>query len=65
MKPAEKRDLINLIVQSRTLPGKYRFLLFDDKREVELARKGKTRDVSTAIFNSGKFAIIAGRFADH
>jgi site-specific DNA-methyltransferase (adenine-specific)/adenine-specific DNA-methyltransferase len=46
---AEKRDLIKLIEQGRTLPEKYRFLLFDDKREVELVWNGKTRDVSTAI----------------
>lgn len=45
----EKRDLIKLIEQGRTLPEKYRFLLFDDKREVELVWNGKTRDVSTAI----------------
>jgi DNA modification methylase len=46
---AEKRDLIKLIEQGRTLPDKYRFVLFADKREVELVWNGKTREVSTAI----------------
>ena len=32
----EKRDLIKLIEQGKPLPEKYRFLLFADKREVEL-----------------------------
>jgi DNA modification methylase len=46
---AEKRDLIKLIEQGKPLPEKYRFLLFDDKREVELVWNGKTREVATAI----------------
>lgn len=47
--PAEKRDLIKLIEQGKPLPEKYRFLLFDDKREVELVWNGKTREVCTAV----------------
>ncbi len=46
---AERRDLIKLIEQGRPLPDKYRFILFADKREVELVWNGKTREVSTAI----------------
>ena len=46
---AEKRDLIKLINEDRPLPEKYRFVLFDDKREVELVWNGKTREVATAI----------------
>jgi hypothetical protein len=46
---AEKRDLIKLIEQGKPLPEQYRFLLFDDKREVELVWNGKTREVCTAI----------------
>lgn len=46
---AEKRDLINLIQAGKPLPEKYRFLLFEDKREVELVWNGKTRDVCTAV----------------
>jgi site-specific DNA-methyltransferase (adenine-specific)/adenine-specific DNA-methyltransferase len=46
---SEKRDLVKLIEQGRTLPEKYRFLLFEDKREVELVWNGKTRDVCSAV----------------
>src|SRR5437764_1424924 len=46
---AEKRDLIRLIEQNKPLPEKYRFLLFEDKREVELVWNSKTREVSTAV----------------
>jgi len=46
---AEKRDLIKLINEGKPLPEKYRFLLFADKREVELVWNGKTREVCTAI----------------
>jgi site-specific DNA-methyltransferase (adenine-specific)/adenine-specific DNA-methyltransferase len=45
----EKRDLINLIQANKPLPEKYRFLLFADKREVELVWNGKTRDICTAV----------------
>ncbi|WP_041795235.1 DNA methyltransferase [Pararhodospirillum photometricum] len=46
---AEQRDLITLIQQGRPLPEKYRFILFEDKREVELVWNGKTRDVCTTV----------------
>lgn len=46
---AEKRDLTKLITEGKPLPEKYRFLLFQDKREVELVWNGKTREVSTAV----------------
>ncbi len=46
---AEKRDLIRLIQQGKPLPEKYRFILFEDKREVELVWNGKTREVCTTI----------------
>ena len=46
---AEKRDLIKLINEDKPLPDKYRFILFKDKREVELVWNGKTREVSTAV----------------
>jgi site-specific DNA-methyltransferase (adenine-specific)/adenine-specific DNA-methyltransferase len=45
----EKRDLIKLINEGKPLPEKYRFVLFADKREVELVWNGKTREVCTAI----------------
>ncbi len=46
---AEKRDLIKLINEGKPLPEKYRFLLFADKREVELVWNGKSREVCTSI----------------
>ncbi|MBU6509648.1 MAG: site-specific DNA-methyltransferase [Gammaproteobacteria bacterium] len=46
---AEKRDLTQLIQQGKPLPEKYRFILFADKREVELVWNGKTRDVCTTV----------------
>jgi DNA modification methylase len=45
----EKRELIKRIEQGKPLPDKYRFLLFEDKREVELVWNGKTREVCTAV----------------
>lgn len=46
---AEQRDLVTLIQQGKPLPDKYRFILFEDKREVELVWNGKTRDVCTTV----------------
>ena len=45
----EKRDLIRLIESGQPLPDKYRFLLFADKREVELVWNGKTREVCNIV----------------
>jgi hypothetical protein len=46
---AEQRDLVTLIQQGKALPEKYRFVLFEDKREVELVWNGKNRDVCTTV----------------
>ncbi len=46
---AEQRDLLALIQEGRPLPEKYRFILFEDKREVELVWNGKNRDVCTTV----------------
>src|ERR1039458_9932820 len=46
---AEQRDLAMLIQQGKPLPGKYRFILFEHKSEVELVWSGKTRDVCTTV----------------
>lgn len=42
---AERRDLTELILARQPLPEKYRFVLFADKREVDLVWNGKTREV--------------------
>ena len=46
---AEQRDLVTLLQQGKALPEKYRFILFEDKREVELVWNGKTRDICTTV----------------
>ena len=46
---ADKRDLIQLIQAGKPLPEKYRFVLFEDKREVELVWNGKSAEVCTAV----------------
>ncbi|MDP2360713.1 MAG: site-specific DNA-methyltransferase [bacterium] len=46
---SEKRDIIQLIQKDRPLPDKYRFLLFEDKRQVELVWNGKSREVCTTV----------------
>ena len=46
---AEKRDLMALIQAGKPLPDKYRFLLFEDKREVELVWNGKSREVCNIV----------------
>jgi len=43
----EKREIIRYLEADRELPEKYRFLLFEDKREVELVWNGKTNEVCT------------------
>lgn len=45
----ERRDVIAYIEAGKPLPDKYRFLLFDDKREVELVWNGKTDDVTNTV----------------
>ena len=45
----EKRDAVKLIEAGKPLPGKYRFLLFDDDREVELLWNGKTAEVTNVV----------------
>ena len=45
----EKRDILKYIEAGKPLPEKYRFLLFEDKREVELVWNGKTQEVNKTI----------------
>lgn len=46
---SEKREVLKLIESDKPLPDKYRFLLFGDKREVELVWNGKTNEVSNIV----------------
>ncbi|MDO9231653.1 MAG: site-specific DNA-methyltransferase [bacterium] len=45
----EKRDIIKYLEKNKSLPEKYRFLLFDDAREVELLWNGKTNEVCNLV----------------
>jgi len=45
----EKRDIIKYLELGKPLPDKYRFLLFDADREVELLWNGKTDEVENMV----------------
>ena len=45
----EQQEIVRFLEADRPLPDKYRFLLFDDKREVELVWNGKTGEVSNVV----------------
>ena len=45
----EKQDIIRYLEADKPLPDKYRFLLFEDKREVELVWNGKTSEVCNIV----------------
>lgn len=45
----EKREILKLIEAGKPLPDKYRFLLLEDKREVELVWNGKTNEVTNIV----------------
>jgi hypothetical protein len=45
----EKQEIVRFIEAGKELPEKYRFLLFDDKREVELVWNGKTNEVCNSV----------------
>ncbi len=45
----ECQDIIRYIEADKPLPDKYRFLLFEDKREVELVWNGKTNEVCNIV----------------
>jgi hypothetical protein len=45
----EKQDIIRYLEANKPLPEKYRFLLFKDKREVELVWNGKTDEVCNIV----------------
>jgi len=45
----EIRDVIKFLEQGKPLPDKYRFLLFDDKKQVELVWSGKTNEICNSV----------------
>ena len=45
----EQQEIIRFLEADKSLPEKYRFLLFEDKREVELVWNGKTNEVCNIV----------------
>ena len=45
----EIRDITRFLEEGKDLPDKYRFLLFADKREIELVWNGKTNEVTNIV----------------
>ena len=45
----ERQEVARFLDANKPLPDKYRFLLFDDKREVELVWNGKTNEVCNIV----------------
>ena len=45
----EKRDIVNLLEQNKKLPDKYRFLLFDESKQVELNWNGKSDEITNVV----------------
>ena len=45
----EQQEIARFIAAGKPLPDKYRFLLFEDKREVELVWNGKTGEVCNSV----------------
>jgi len=46
---SEKQEVIRWLEADKPLPEKFRWLLFDDKREVELVWNGKTNEVCNTV----------------
>lgn len=45
----EQQEILRFIEAGKPLPDKYRFLLFEDKRVVELVWNGKTSEVCNTV----------------
>ncbi|HLG28821.1 MAG TPA: hypothetical protein VI387_01305 [Candidatus Brocadiales bacterium] len=45
----EKQEIIRYLEADKPLPDKYRFLLFEEKREVELVWNGKANEVCNIV----------------
>ena len=47
--PAELQEIGRFLEAGKPLPDKYRFLLFEDKREVELVWNGKNNEIANVV----------------
>lgn len=45
----EQQEILRFLEADKPLPDKYRFLLFEDKREVELVWNGKSSEVCNIV----------------
>jgi adenine specific DNA methylase Mod len=45
----DKREIIQLIQEKKTLPEKYRFLLFKDQDAIEILWNGKSNDITNTV----------------
>ena len=45
----EQQEILRFLEADKPLPNKYRFLLFEDKREVELVWNGKSSEVCNIV----------------
>ena len=45
----EKQDIVRYLEADKPLPDKYRFMLFEEKREVELVWNGKTNEICNIV----------------
>ena len=54
----EIRDVVKYLEEGKPLPDKYRFMLFDDKREVELVWNGKTNEITNTVLPFQTIEII-------
>ena len=45
----EKRNVVKLIEEGKVLPEKYRFLLFDESKQVELTWNGKSDEITNVV----------------
>ena len=45
----EQQEIVRYIETDKPLPDKYRFLLFEDKREVKLVWNGNTSEVCNIV----------------
>lgn len=47
--PQEQQEILRFIEAGKPLPDKYRFLLFEDKQQVELLWNGKNNEISNVV----------------
>jgi hypothetical protein len=47
--PQEIQEIHRYLAENKPLPDKYRFLLFEDKREVELVWNGKSNNICNVV----------------